>query len=419
MPESYAHAQQLSAVMKRIYERGLTTSSGGNLSVMDETGTLWITPGGTDKALMTAEDIIRIKPDGTVTGKGRPSVETPMHRAIYAARPDIRAIIHAHPPTLNAFSMVNRLPNIRMYPQAAQLCGKSSISAYACPGTAALAQVTAEEFKKDSEMVLMQNHGLIIGCQSLLKAYIMLETLDCCAAVEQNCLALGKAVSLTDMQIDSYRLSRHEGPFTSDIPEKEAELLLQYTHRAYKQGLFTATQGAFSVRISDNSFITTAYDADAAMLTIKDVILVSDGKPYGSAQPYWKMHAEIYRQHPEALAAATAQPPAVMAFAATHTHYDTHLIPESYTLLREITSAPFGTVLKEPEKAAQLLCVNAPILLSQNECVAVLGKSLLNAFDKLEVAEFCGRSIINANLLGEITSIGKEHFADILRMLPC
>mgnify|MGYP002537014597 CR=1 FL=1 len=86
--------EQLVAIMKRIYAQGMTTTSGGNLSIKDENGNVYITPGGTDKGSMTAEDIVCIRADGTMEGKHKPSSEYPFHMKIYETRGDIRAILH-------------------------------------------------------------------------------------------------------------------------------------------------------------------------------------------------------------------------------------------------------------------------------------------------------------------------------------
>ena len=92
-------ADQLVMIMQRIYSCGMTTTSGGNLSIRDENGDIWITPTGIDKGSLTREDIVRVSPSRETFGPHQPSVELPFHREIYRLRPDLRAILHAHPPT--------------------------------------------------------------------------------------------------------------------------------------------------------------------------------------------------------------------------------------------------------------------------------------------------------------------------------
>src|SRR5512145_1509174 len=115
--------EQLVQVMNRIYHNGMTTLSGGNLSIKDDNGDIWITPAGVDKGSLTAKDIICVKADGTIEGPHRPSSEYPFHQAIYTQRPDLRAIVHAHPPALVSFSIARQVPSTKIIPQAQHVCG--------------------------------------------------------------------------------------------------------------------------------------------------------------------------------------------------------------------------------------------------------------------------------------------------------
>ena len=67
--ETLHPADQLVMLMERIYSYGMTTTSGGNLSILDDNGDIWITPAGYDKGSLTRKDIVQVKPDGTVTIK--------------------------------------------------------------------------------------------------------------------------------------------------------------------------------------------------------------------------------------------------------------------------------------------------------------------------------------------------------------
>ena len=104
-------ADQLVMFMERIYGYGMTTTSGGNLSILDDNGDIWITPGSIDKGSLTRNDMVCIKPDGTIVGNHKPSSEYPFHQRIYKARPDLKAVLHAHPPALVAFSIVRKMPD--------------------------------------------------------------------------------------------------------------------------------------------------------------------------------------------------------------------------------------------------------------------------------------------------------------------
>jgi L-fuculose-phosphate aldolase len=81
----------ITLIMKRLYGYGMTTTSGGNLSILDNEGNMWISPGSVDKGTLRPEDIVCVKADGTVVGIHKPSSEFPFHRHIYKLRPDIKA----------------------------------------------------------------------------------------------------------------------------------------------------------------------------------------------------------------------------------------------------------------------------------------------------------------------------------------
>ena len=147
-------ADQLVMLMARIYRYGMTTTSGGNLSIRDTNGDIWITPSGIDKNSLTRNDIIQVKPDGTLIGIHRPSVELPFHREIYRIRPDLRGIVHAHPPTLVAFSLARRIPNTHLVPNAQLVCGPIAMAKYGVPGSEQLGKNIAEEFQKGYNTVL-------------------------------------------------------------------------------------------------------------------------------------------------------------------------------------------------------------------------------------------------------------------------
>ena len=90
-------AEQIVLLINRVYQKGLTTTSGGNLSILDSEGNIWITPSGIDKGSFTPSDICKVLPDGTAVGKYKPSVELPFHELIYEEYPEINGITVAHP----------------------------------------------------------------------------------------------------------------------------------------------------------------------------------------------------------------------------------------------------------------------------------------------------------------------------------
>ena len=121
---------QITEIISRVYKRGMTTTSGGNISIMDDQGDIWVTPSAIDKGSLRASDIICVKQDGTIIGKHKPSSEFPFHKAIYESRPDIKSVIHAHPPALVSFSIVRQIPITNIISQAKHICGPIGYAKY-------------------------------------------------------------------------------------------------------------------------------------------------------------------------------------------------------------------------------------------------------------------------------------------------
>ncbi len=414
-------ADQLVLLMERIYSYGMTTTSGGNLSIMDQNGDIWITPGGIDKGSLRRSDIIQVKPDGTLIGIHKPSVELPFHANIYKKRPDIKAVLHAHPPSLVAFSIVRKLPNTTLIPNADIVCGKVKMAEYALPGSAILGEHIADVFVQGINTVMLENHGVVIGASTLFEAFKSFETLDFCARLEVQGNILGAPKGLDEHQLGVYRKRQHP-----DIGEFEAlsysseELfyrneMCDLIKRAYDQKLFTSTQGTFSRRLSDGSFIITPYSKDRKYLEPEDLVRMQDGKREKGKLPSRSvtLHQEIYDQHPDIHSVILAHPPNIMAFAITGTEFDARLIPESYIMLKTVKKMPFGSSFMQPILTAQELSVKNPVALVENDCVIVTGNDLLNAFDRLEVMEYSAKSVIYAKRLGNIITISNDEIKEI------
>ena len=137
---------EIMQTMQRIYRYRMTTTSGGNLSIREDSGDIWISPARVDKGNLTRNDIVCVKADGSVDGPHPPSSEFPFHKAVYQARDEIRAIVHAHPVALVAFSICAKTPDTRLFHQAHSVCGKTGLAPYALPGSEQLGARIAESF---------------------------------------------------------------------------------------------------------------------------------------------------------------------------------------------------------------------------------------------------------------------------------
>ena len=413
-------ADQLVMMMNRIYYRGMTTTSGGNLSIKDENGDLWITPSGIDKGTLTHDDIMQVKPDGTIIGRHRPSVEYPFHQSVYNRRSDIKAVLHAHSPGLVSYSIVRQIPPVNLIPNIKLICGNISIAPYAVPGSEQLGENISAEFDKGADVVMMENHGVVIGAMDIFKAFMSFETLESCALLSINAHRLGALKPLSRELMDvSTKQNVEMDEFSPDVHTSEENAqrrdLIKLIHRSYEQGLFTSTQGTYSARLGDGSFLITPYGMDRKYLEPEDLVLIKDGKKEEGKLPSRsvQLHQEIYERHSDIGSVLMAHPPSIMSFAVTEAVFDPRTIPESYILLRETVKVPFGMSYRQPKKTAGLLGTKTPVIICENDCVIVTGGNLLNAFDRLEVAEFTAKSIIASRNLGEIVHIDDAEIAEI------
>lgn len=410
--------EQIVTIMQRIYGYSMTTTSGGNLSMLDAEGDMWITPAGIDKGSLTPSDIICVKPDGTIIGPHKPSSEYPFHRAIYARRPDFRAIVHAHPPALVSFSIVRKIPNTKIIPQAHYVCGTVGYAPYALPGSQELGDVIAATFAEGVDVVLLENHGIVAGAEGLLAAFQRFETLDFCARTLIRARTVGEVRSLTDEDI---ALSRERGEKLPKFTPKShttAELTLRrkivdIVHRAYDQRLMTSTEGTVSARVDADSFLITPFGIDRKYLDIDDIVLISRGRRERRKEPSRavRFHLSVYRDHPEIGAVITAQCPSATAYSITGRKLDTRTIPESYIVLRDIPLIPYGEQFGDGAGLSARLSDRVPVVLLQNDAILATGRDLAQAFDRLEVAEFSATALIDTSPIGEMVPIGDDALA--------
>lgn len=415
-------AEQICIIISRIYKSGMTTTSGGNLSIMDENGDMWITPSGIDKGSLTTKDIMCVKADGTVIGPHKPSSEYPFHRALYNIRPNLHSVIHAHPPGLVTFSIVHEIPDTNIIPQAKGVCGPIGFAPYDVPGSEALGVKIAEEFKKnpDYKAVIMENHGVVLMGEDIADAYQRFETLELCARTILNAKVLGNPTFLTDEQI-----GMHEGCIPTyfkhymDVkyPSDERALRTQIckmVRRACDQRLMSSSYGTVSVRWKGDDFLITPPGVQRWDIDEEDIVQVKDGMVEAGKTPSRSvaLHQEIYRRNPKVNAIILTQCPSLMGFCTTDAEFNVRTIPESWIFLQDVPKFPFGSQYADPASVADVF-KNRPCAMLANDSIVVASDSLLNAFDRLEVAEFSAKSLILAAPVGKLHPITDKEVEDL------
>lgn len=413
--------EQINIIIGRIYKSGMTTTSGGNVSIKDDNGDIWITPSGVDKGNLTTKDIMCVKKDGTVVGLHKPSSEYPFHRAIYQSRPDITAIIHAHPPALVAFSIAGAVPDTKIVPQAYNVCGDIGFAPYGTPGSEDLGEKIANEFRnKPHKAVIMENHGVVLGGSDMMDAYQRFETLEFCCRTIVNAKKLGQANYLTDEQVASYvnHIPKNISHFMNvENPSDERALrseMVSIIRRACDQGLMISTYGTVSVRWKDDDFLITPRDVARWDIMPSDIVQIKSGMAEAGKTPSRSvaLHQRIYQLNPHINSIICTQPVNLMAHAVSGTKFDVRTIPESWIFLQDVPSIPFGLIYNEIDDVAKMF-QNNRVVLVENDSVFVTGDKLLSTFDYLEVAEFSANSLVMASSIGPLRPIGDKEIEEL------
>jgi L-fuculose-phosphate aldolase len=417
---------QIVATMERIYGHDMTTTSGGNISVRDEAGDVWITPARVDKGSLRRQDVVCIRSDGSREGVHPPSSEHPFHLSIYAVRPDIQAIIHAHPGALVSFSICGQVPNTRVFPEVRNVCGEVAFAAYALPGSRRLGEKIAAQFASLTRpnCVVLENHGVVVGGADLALAFARFETLEFSAQTVINARQLGDVRYLTDAQLElsNRRAPLPEGgarPPSSKNKEVRKDIC-DFVRRAYAHRLMTSTWGNFSARISDDAFIITPCDVDRGELGVADLVEVCDGKrpPGRFPSRAVRLHQAIYRAHPEIQAVVNALPAHATAFSVSDFRLDTRTIPESYLFLKDVRTIPFAQQFGDGSEIAAAVSPKNPIALLDHNGALVAGRTVLDAFDRLEVLEATAAAIIRSRVLGPISPMSDAVIDELLTAFP-
>jgi L-fuculose-phosphate aldolase len=189
-------------VGRRLHERGLITAAEGNISVRSGRGML-ITAGSVSKGQLTPELVFETDADGRPLNGGRVSSETPMHVAIYRRRPDVHAIVHAHPPAATAFAVAHMSLDQPLLAESVLLLGPVPLVGYAAPSTPALAENVAGAMGEGTHAALLANHGAVSVGESLALAHQRMETLEHIARVTLLARLLGRAVPLAAADVET------------------------------------------------------------------------------------------------------------------------------------------------------------------------------------------------------------------------
>lgn len=401
-------ADQICTVMKQIYDRGLTSLTGGNLSMMDEEGIIWVSPSGIDKGKLNREDIVKLLPDGSVEGIHKPTSEYGIHKKIYDVCPGMKAVLHAHSPALVSLSIAHQSPDTFLTLASLETCDNPGVAEYATPGTMDLAEEVGRVFEAGHEAVVLKNHAAFVGSRiDLFDGMKRLEQLEMTSRLQLCTGVVGRGKRLDRGAVHAYRESRKKPPefeeahiYSSREREKRRELAT-FAKRAYDKNLFTGKYGTLSVRVDSHTFLISPDDKDNAWMSESEFVSIHDKKAEMGKNPDkdWRLHEEIYRLHPEVQCIMMAAPAHITSYAVSGAVYPVEIAPESYGVLRKGYEFSFQEFI-DVKPLAQTLSLSQPFALISNVGAIVVGPDMTLTFDKLEVAESSAWSLHMAAMGG-------------------
>jgi L-fuculose-phosphate aldolase len=217
-------AAAIVAACRRLHARGLLAGTEGNVSVRVSETTMLITPSGADKGQLTADDIIEqplvlasteMGPDRHTSSHrdaasdalsrdsvARPSSEIQMHRVCYAGRPDVWAVVHAHPPVATGLATAGKTLPANIVPELPVVVGPVALVPYARPGTPAIGAAMGP-LLDGHEVFLLSNHGVTSVGKSLDEAVQRLESVEQAARIYVVSQLMGGAIPLPPAEVDA------------------------------------------------------------------------------------------------------------------------------------------------------------------------------------------------------------------------
>ncbi len=188
---------QMCDIGRRIYNRGYSAANEGNLSIRLSEHEVLCTPTMHCKGFMTPDDIATVDMEGNQLAGARPrSSEVLMHLTIMKARPDIKAIVHCHPPHATAFAVAREPIPAGIIPEVEVFLGEIPLAPYTLPGTVALGE-SILPFVDKANIVLLANHGTVSYDATIERAYWWTEILDNYCRMLINARVLGRVVPLS------------------------------------------------------------------------------------------------------------------------------------------------------------------------------------------------------------------------------
>ncbi len=173
-----AHREEILRIGRMLHDRSYIAASDGNISVRLNDHSLLVTPTCMSKGMLAPEDLVVVDRNGQrLSGFRNVSSEVGLHLMIYRVRPDVNAIVHAHPPVATSFAAAGIALDQSLISEIVLALGSVPLAQYATPGSQALSD-NIEPHIRTHDAVLMANHGVVTCAHDLMQAYMHMETVE-------------------------------------------------------------------------------------------------------------------------------------------------------------------------------------------------------------------------------------------------
>lgn len=201
IPSEHQLRKDICEVGRRLYQKGFIAANDGNVSARMANGNILLTPSAMNKGRLDEEDLVVTDMDGRrLYGRREPSSELPMHLVVYRERPDVGAVVHAHPPHATGFSVAGVPLDKPLISEVVLTLGTVPLAEYGTPTTPELA-AKIEPYVRDHDAILMANHGAMASGPDLFSAYDRMETLDHFAHIWMVARIMGTERSLSEENV--------------------------------------------------------------------------------------------------------------------------------------------------------------------------------------------------------------------------
>lgn len=193
--------QDIVEIGRRIWMRGYVAANDGNISVRLGPDEFLCTPTGVSKGFMTSDMLIKVNGQGEViSGNLKPSSEIKMHLAAYRERPDVNAVVHAHPPITTAFAVAGIALSKPVLPEVIITLGPIPLVRYGAPSTDEIPQAVSE-YLQNHDAFLLESHGALTLGSDLFGAYHKMETMEHFATISLAARQLGGEKELSPERV--------------------------------------------------------------------------------------------------------------------------------------------------------------------------------------------------------------------------